>query len=339
MDSSKIIDEKTLSNYSSDNTVAERAKGLIAQQKEGWGLAQTNYNDLSKIEKNIFEFNKFRIILQFNPGRLVSSSARVDIRSIENRPCFLCTDNLPPEQKGFIYKDDYLILVNPFPIFEEHFTIPTLKHQPQEIANSFSNMLDLGKDLGKYFSVFYNGPKCGASAPDHLHFQACTKNIMPIENELNKTISDKGALLYEDTNSAVYGISGYLRNFFLINANKKESAILQFENLQTVIKDIFVTSDEPMMNIVVLFDETWKVLVFPRAKHRPAHYFLEGNDRLLISPAAVDFGGQLISPREEDFNKISKDDIKNIFTQTSISESVFDNIGSNYSSMAGKQRG
>ena len=339
MHSSKIIDKNILSKYSSDNTIAERAKGLIAQQKENWELAQNNYNDLSKIEKNIFEFNKFRIILQFNPGRLVSSSARVDIMSIENRPCFLCTDNLPPEQKGFIYKDDYLILVNPFPIFEEHFTIPTLKHQPQEIANSFSNMLDLGKDLGKYFSVFYNGPKCGASAPDHLHFQACTKNIMPIENELNKTISDKGALLYEDTNSAVYGISGYLRNFFLINANKKESAILQFENLQTVIKDIFVTSDEPMMNIVVLFDETWKVLVFPRAKHRPAQYFLEGNDRLLISPAAVDFGGQLIFPREEDFNKISKDDIKNIFTQTSISESVYDNIGSNYSAMAGKQRG
>ncbi len=339
MDSSKIIDEKTLSNYSSDNTVAERAKGLIAQQKENWGLAQKNYNDLNKIEKKHFQFDEFEIVVQFNPGRLVSSSAKVDTKSIEDRPCFLCTDNLPPEQKGFIYKDDYLILVNPFPIFEEHFTIPTLKHQPQEIANSFSNMLDLEKDLGKYFSVFYNGPKCGASAPDHLHFQACTKNIMPIENELNKIISDKGELLYEDANSAVYGISGYLRNFFLINADKKDSAILQFENLQTAIKDIFVTSDEPMMNIIVLFDETWKVLVFPRAKHRPAQYFLEGTDRLLISPAAVDFGGQLISPREEDFNKISKDDIKNIFTQTSISESVFDNIGSNYSALAGKQRG
>ncbi len=121
--------------------------------------------------------------------------------------------------------------------------------------------------------------------------------------------------------------------------NKKDSVILQFENLQKAIKDIFVTPDEPMMNVLVLFDEKWKVLVFPRAQHRPNQYFLKGNDKLLISPAAADFGGQLITPRKEDFNKITIDDIENIFAQTSTSEDILRQIGKNYSALASKQRG
>lgn len=339
MNNSKIIDENLLSNFSSSNIVAEKAKELITQQKENWPLAKSNYFNFSKVEKKIFEFDQFKIVVQFNPGRLVSSSAKVDADSIENRSCFLCADNLPSEQKGLIYKDKYIILVNPFPIFEEHFTIPTLKHQPQKIANSFSDMLDLAKDLGKYYSIFYNGPKCGASAPDHLHFQACAKNIMPIENELNNITADRGELFYEDANAVVYGINNYLRNLFLITSDKKDSAILQFNNLQTAIQNIFVTSDEPMMNVIVLFDKTWKVLVFPRVKHRPTQYFLEGNDKLLISPASVDFGGQLITPREEDFKKVTKNDIENIFAQTSISENTFRQIGNSYSALASKQKG
>lgn len=339
MNNSKIIDENLLSNYSSSNTVAEKAKGLITQQRENWPLAKSNYYNFSDVEKKTFEFDHFKIVVQFNPGRFVSSSAKVDADSIENRPCFLCVDNLPPEQKGLIYKSEYIILVNPFPIFEEHFTIPTLKHQLQNITNSFTDMLDLAKDLGKYYSIFYNGPKCGASAPDHLHFQACIKDIMPIENELNKITSDRRELFYENTDANVYGINNYLRNFFLITSDKKDSAILQFNNLQTAIKKIFAAHDEPMMNVIVLFDETWKVLVFPRAKHRSTQYFLEGNDKLLISPAAVDFGGQLITPREEDFNKVTKNDIKNIFIQTSISENIFRQIGNSYSALASKQKG
>ena len=157
---------------------------------------------------------------------------------------------------------------------------------------------------------------------------------MPIENELDKIISIKGLLLFEDDNTVVRGINKYLRNFFLIEADKKESAILQFNNLQTAIKNVLGTTDEPMLNIIVLYDKSWKILVFPRAKHRPDQYFAEGNNRLLISPAAVDFGGQLITPREEDFKKIAKDDIQNIFAQTSISENNFRTIGSNYSILA-----
>ncbi|VAX20148.1 putative glycosyltransferase - possibly involved in cell wall localization and side chain formation of rhamnose-glucose polysaccharide [hydrothermal vent metagenome] len=331
MDESKIIEEKLLSGYLSGNTYADKAKALIAQQKDSWNLVRNNYSDLEKIEKKVFEFDNFKIVVQFNPGRIVSSSAKVDSKSINDRPCFLCMDNLPSEQKGILYNNEYLILVNPFPIFEEHFTIPTLKHQPQQIANSFHNMLNLAEDLGKYYTVFYNGPKCGASAPDHLHFQACTKSVMPIENELKNLLSVKGNMLYENNEIAVYGISNYLRNFFMIECNDKQKAVLQFEILLKIIKSETGVSDEPMMNIIVLFNGKWKVLVFSRAKHRPSQYFLEGENRILISPAAVDFGGQLITPREEDFNNITKDDIVDIFSQTTLSDDLFNRICKKFS--------
>jgi len=337
MDKSKIIDDKVLDSYLTSNTLADKAKALVAQQKDAWELAKKNYSDLEKIEKKVFDFDQFKIVVQFNPGRIVSSSAKVDDKSIKERPCFLCVDNLPAEQKGILYNNEYLILINPFPIFEEHFTIPTVKHQPQQIAKSFHDMLNIAKDLGKYYSVFYNGPKCGASAPDHLHFQACTNKVMPIETELKNITSENGTLLFDENDTTVYAIGNYLRNLFVIESSSKENAVSQFETLYNIIQSETGSTDEPMMNIVVLYDGTWKILMFPRAKHRPSQYFIEGENRLLISPAAVDFGGQLITPREEDFNKITKDDIVDIFSQTTISEDLFRKIGEKYSNLVNRE--
>lgn len=335
---SKIISEEILARYFPGHAYADKAKALITQQKDSWGLVRKNYSDLEKIEKKVFKFNNFKIVVQFNPGRIVSSSAKVDDKSIKDRPCFLCADNLPSEQKGILYNNEYLILVNPFPIFEEHFTIPTIKHQPQQIAHSFPNMLSLAKDLGKYYSVFYNGPKCGASAPDHLHFQACTNNVMPIETELEDIIPEKSKLLYEENDLSVYRISNYLRNVFLIESSDEKKTITQFGVLQKTIQSETDSIGEPMMNIIAMFNKTWKILIFPRAKHRPFQYFLEDKSKMLISPAAVDFGGQLITPREEDFNKITKDDIKDIFAQTTISEDLSERIGKKYSASADRQK-
>ncbi|MEN8191579.1 MAG: DUF4922 domain-containing protein [Bacteroidota bacterium] len=330
MGSSKIIDDNILSDYTSGNTVADKVKGLIAQQKTSWELAGKNYSDLNNVERKTFEYDSFKIVIQFNPGRITSSSAKVDSKSIKERPCFLCVDNLPSEQKGLLYKDDYLILVNPFPIFKEHFTIPSLKHQPQSIASGFSNMLDLAKDLSKHYTVFYNGPKCGASAPDHIHFQACSKETMPIEKEIESVLREKENLLFSDSNTAVYGVENYLRYLFIIESKNKESALNHFNNLQSTFQNEANSTVEPMMNIIVLYDTSWKILVFPRAKHRPSQYFLEGKDRILSSPAAVDFGGLFITPRKEDFDKMSMSDIKDIFKQTSVQQDIFKNITENY---------
>ncbi|HNZ62580.1 MAG TPA: DUF4922 domain-containing protein, partial [Paludibacteraceae bacterium] len=152
-----------------------KVKNLFKEQVSEWDLAKKNYEDLKNVQIKSFSFGDFEIVVQFNPARIVSSGAKVDEKTIKERKCFLCKENLPPQQKG-VDAGEYSILVNPYPIFPEHFTIPRKEHIPQQIKPFFSDMLELAKSMDE-FVVFYNGPKCGASAPDHLHFQAGTKNF------------------------------------------------------------------------------------------------------------------------------------------------------------------
>jgi len=161
---SKIISDSKLDKYLLGSSKVQKVEALLKEQIDSWNLASKNYKDLSSEMKKEFYFDNFKIVLQFNPGRIVSSSAKVDAKSIKERPCFLCPNNLPAEQSGLLCNDKYLLLVNPFPIFEEHFTIPLFNHEPQEIHDNFSDMLVIAKELGEKYSLFYNGPKCGASA-------------------------------------------------------------------------------------------------------------------------------------------------------------------------------
>lgn len=329
MVNSKIISDLDLEKYLSGNSKANKANALLKMQIDSWDLAKTNYRDLASIKKKAFSFDGFDIQIQFNPGRIVSSSAKVDAKSIGERPCFLCPKNLPNEQKGLVCKNDYLLLVNPFPIFEEHFTIPHFNHNPQEIYSNFADMLFIAKELGEKYTLFYNGPQCGASAPDHMHFQASPKNAMPIENQdeyLNKS-SEK---IFQNDAVTVSVITHYLRNLFLIESNSIEQLTTEFQKLYASIKEITNSDFEPLMNIIVSFDESWRVYIFPRKAHRPKEFFLEGDDKILLSPAAVDFGGLLITPREEDFNKITKKDIISIFQQTTCDDATIEKIIKHY---------
>src|ERR1035437_1866816 len=164
--------------------LSNQARKLISDQKKDWDLARKNYDGLKKVKVKTFDFGHYKIEIQFNPERIVSSSAKVDAKSIEARPCFLCQKNLPPQQRGLAFDDDFIVLVNPFPIFPEHLTIPSIAHTDQRILGNFGSMLDLAEKLTD-FVIFYNGPKCGASAPDHLHFQAGNKGFLPIEKDYN----------------------------------------------------------------------------------------------------------------------------------------------------------
>ena len=157
---------------------------LISEQVTGWDLASKNYEGLRKVKVKTFYLGNYHIDIQFNPERIVSSAAKVDARSIEARPCFLCQENLPPQQRGLLLDDGYMVLVNPFPIFPKHLTIPNMLHTDQLILGNFESMLDLASRLDE-FIIFYNGPKCGASAPDHLHFQAGSKGFLPIEKDFS----------------------------------------------------------------------------------------------------------------------------------------------------------
>ncbi len=329
MHSSKIISDSKLSGFLSGNSKSEKVSALLKEQISSWALAKKNYQELGDIKKKIFDFESFKIVVQFNPGRMISSSAKVDAKSIKERPCFLCSNSLPNEQKGLKCDDKYLLLVNPFPIFEKHFTIPHIEHIPQEILPNFSSMLSIAKKLGDNYSLFYNGPKCGASAPDHMHFQASPKNEMPIEQEINSLINCSEVVLKNDL-VLVYSISNYLRNFFLIESDNNIAVQHEFTKLYSSIQKVNGVDNEPLLNIIVSFDKVWRVFIFPRKAHRPKEYFLEGSKKILLSPAAVDFGGLLITPRKEDFNKIEKEDIINIFEQTSVEEKLVQKIIEKY---------
>ncbi|WP_321436082.1 DUF4922 domain-containing protein [uncultured Bacteroides sp.] len=289
---------------------------LLQEQLNVWDVARNNYNALRQVRVKELDFGQFKVKVQFNPARIVSSSAKVDPKSIKERKCFLCEQNRPAVQKGLPFGDKYIILINPFPIFPKHLTIPACEHVDQRIQSRFGDMLDLAYNLDE-FTVFYNGPKCGASAPDHVHFQAGSKGFLPIEKEwnlfVNKTVSEQGS-------AKLFNLDGYQRGVLVIESNSKESAVELFGNIYASL-EIKPGEGEPMMNILAWFDtDKWIVCIFPRTLHRPSCYTAQGDDNILISPAAVDMGGVFITPLEKDFEKISAENISEILQEVCMDE-------------------
>lgn len=304
--------------------ISAQARQLIKDQQIEWELAGKNYAGLKNIKVKKLAFDGFDMEVQFNPERIRSSAAKVDAKSIKARPCFLCQKNLPKEQRGIPVLEHYLILVNPFPIFPEHLTIPNLRHVDQRIEDRFMDMLELSEVL-EDFTVFYNGPKCGASAPDHFHFQAGIKGFLPIENDYKKSI------IPHEVNT-IHGIdiiqwAGYLRTILTFSGKDKQELVSIFETLLGKLKKLQPEESEPMLNILASReDDLWTVHIFPRKLHRPWQFFEEGQKQILLSPASVDMGGMLITPREEDFAKISAIDVKDIFNQVCLHEKKVEQI-------------
>ena len=292
---------------------SKKARELIREQIGEWDLAAKNYASLKKVKIKTFDYGDYRIDIQFNPERIISSAAKVDAKSIESRPCFLCEKNLPPRQRGLYFKNEYIVLVNPFPIFPEHLTIPNISHTDQRIIGNFGSMLDLASGLND-FVLFYNGPKCGASAPDHLHFQAGIKGFLPIEVDFvnNKCCREVRTI----GNVTISHWPDYQRGIISLKSNDKDNLIECFNQIYSKLKILQPNDVEPMLNIIAIFEQgEWIIHIFPRTLHRPVQYFATGEKQIILSPASVDMGGVLITPREEDFIKISKEDIRDIFNQ------------------------
>jgi hypothetical protein len=297
---------------------SQSVSDLFTGQLSEWDLARENYRQLDNVKIRKIFFAEFEITVQFNPGRITSSAAKVDTRSIEARPCFLCEKNRPAEQRGIPYEQNYIILINPFPIFRRHLTIVSDTHIDQRIAGSFMTMLGLAQALPEYV-IFYNGPQCGASAPDHLHFQGGNKGFLPIEKDFeNKSLCRKVAV---DYGAELWSWQKYGRGIMTLKGTDKETLASTFENFYIKFAQTQPDRPEPMLNILAsCSDNTWIIHVIPRKLHRPACYFAEGEDKILLSPASVDIGGVFITPREEDFNKITSTDISGIFLQTCLTD-------------------
>lgn len=307
------------------NNYSEQVEKLIEQQLVVWQTPRDNYAALQNVEVKEFKVKRSTIKVQFNPARIVSSAAKVDNKSLKERKCFLCAANRPVVQEGIAWGENYTILINPFPIFPKHLTIPCNDHTDQRILARIGDMMAIAKDLPGY-TLFYNGPKCGASAPDHMHFQAGNRGFLGFETDYlaadkKEVISNAGATLSL--------LSGLANAAFLIEAVEIDAATELFVALYNAL-EIPEGEEEPMLNILCWSEEgKWKVAVFPRRKHRPACYSAEGDANILISPASVDMGGVFITPLEKDFKKITADDLEQILDEVCLDQSGVEKILNN----------
>ena len=292
---------------------------LLTEQLASWETARNNYAALSEVQVKELNVNGIPYKVQFNPARIVSSGAKVDAKSIQERKCFLCPANLPPVQKGIPFGGHYNILVNPFPIFPRHLTVSEVEHVDQRIAPRLGDMLDLAEALSAY-TIFYNGPRCGASAPDHAHFQAGNKGFMPIEKDWRVQVAGKVA---DYGKATLFYLDDAPRTTLVIESAEKEAAMKLFDAVYRSLP-VKLGEEEPMMNVLAMYEEgKWVVFIFPRALHRPACYTAQGEANLLSSPASVDLGGVFITPVEKDFAKITAEDIAQILSEVCLSETDF----------------
>ena len=317
------IDE--LKKYGPVKNLSEQARTLLLHQRETWSLAKNNYSGLKAVKERLIHFGDFKIRLQFNPERIRSSAAKTDQKSISERPCFLCEKNLPSAQKGIDFNGKYTILINPFPIFLCHLTIPLNEHKPQQIAGRFKEMLQLSKALDE-FTIFYNGPKCGASAPDHFHFQAGLKGLMPVNAEAKRIAHRYGETLLEDEKLKMIAVdTRYSRKFIFLESNDIDELEKQFNKIYHLLP-LRENETEPMMNILCSFKDDWEMVIFPREKQRPWQFFEQGTDQILMSPASAEMGGLAILPREKDFENIAANDLRSIFKQVTLSDKAFEKL-------------
>ena len=300
------------------------------RQLEMWEDARHRFRDLKHVEVRQLSD---QLKVQFNPARIVSTGAKIDKHTLGERPCFLCERNRPKEQMTKQIDDHFQLLVNPFPILPVHFTIPATKHQPQSIYRHYGEMHRL-LSLHSELMVFYNGPKCGASAPDHLHFQAGTSGVLPLQtnwHRLSRNLTDVISLTDEEKISV---LRDFLVPAFVIISKSEDSDEELFHRLYRSMP-MRGDESEPMMNIIAWRkgDEFISVVI-PREKHRPDAYFAEGEDQMMVSPGALDMAGLIITPREEDFSKINLDKATALLRECGISAEKMEAIVSNLKASA-----
>jgi hypothetical protein len=319
-----LIAPDQLARYGPVGSLADRCGTLLAQQRQTWELLRRGYDSLPSVRSRTYSYDGFRITTQFNPGRIISSSAKVDEKSIKERKCFLCAHNLPAGQRGFLYGDEHLVLGNPFPIFPEHLTIPHVEHRPQRILPILSTFLALTREVSPRYSVVYNGPRCGASAPDHMHIQLGTAGTMHCEEESASLPAQRRESLAQSPALRVSSLEGYLRTVILLEARDEGVMEEAFRRLHGGYQSLVNEPDEPLMNLVSFMREGRFVLaMFARSKHRPSHFFAEGEAKMLLSPAAVDVGGVVTLPLEKDFERVSADLLAAVFGEVSLGAEKF----------------
>jgi len=316
-DPTSILTQKIFADFDGGKDFPQLCLHLLLDQKSAWHDLREGCESLKNVRERDLPCKGFSIRLQLNPGRIKSSLADVSQKNANKRPCFLCLDHLPQEQKGILYRSEYLILCNPMPIFSSHFTVSHLDHRLQAIAEHIGTFLQLMVDLGPGWVILYNGPKCGASAPEHLHFQAARSGQMPIEKEIREW--DRLALVKEIDDVLLYRLNNLGREAILLEGSDPIAVERASKGFLNGLQNALLLNEEPMINIVGLYEERkWRLIVFPRRKHRPDAFFKEGNNRVVVSPGAIDMGGLVITPVKHDFERLNGDAVEGIYKEVSL---------------------
>ena len=293
------------------------------EQLNEWKEAESRYLNLKQVVVKELSDDEIKINVQFNPNRITSTAADISKQALKERPCFLCPENRPKQQRSLTIVNKYELLVNPFPILPIHFTVPLKNHYPQSIVNNYLDMMEIADQLQKFF-IFYNGPRCGASAPDHMHFQIGARGVLPLERDWDRVYKINRSRIYPITDEEFIEITKiehtaddtgiflarYICPVFIIVTRTTRANEFLFRKLFQAMPDEDVHK-EPMMNILAWnmksnSDGNKRIVsvIIPRKKHRPECYFKQGEEQCLVSPGALDMGGLIITPREEDFQKM-----------------------------------
>jgi len=287
----------------------EAIEQLFERQIRAWPRLAKGIQGLAQARTRPVRIDWFDVFIRHIPHRVASTTAAVDQESIAKRPCFLCTANLDPEEEGLEFCAGFTLYCNPFPIVERHLTIVCKEHGVQQISRQFGNMLDIAASLPGYF-VVYNGPECGGSAPDHMHFQAGVRKLFPIENDLRKA------------NGIV--VPNYARNVFVFRDRDRSSLVERMNRAIELLANATGKRPEPLINIALYCEKgEWVVCLFPRGKHRP-EVFRRGE--LTVSPASIDLCGIFVVPFEKDFEKITGDNVASIFREVTLPDNVFQEV-------------
>lgn len=318
----------------------EEVMQLIESQLESWPEVKERFDSLhEKVEVKALENEEVELAVQFNPARIISTGAKIESTAIQQRPCFLCDLNRPLVQAALSAEGAYQVLINPFPILPRHLTIPSRRHIPQEMGEHLAAFCRMTAQLPN-FLLFYNGARSGASAPDHMHFQAGARGIVPLERDWAKyegrlerlyplsteEVAEVEEAGYSDNRAGIYLLKGYACPAFVVLGEQSAKGLHLLHKLFDVTPNAR-GQHEPDMNILSWMDHSNTAheplmvnVVFMRSKHRPECYHLEGAKQLLVSPGAIDMGGLIITPRAEDFAAITAEKAMGILREVTLPE-------------------
>ena len=283
---------------------------MFSRELNAHGRAFLNYEALAGVEVKDMTIDGFPAKLFFNPARVRSVMADVSPEALQQRACFLCPDGVEENQLTHNWESPtghtYYIRVNPFPIFSPHFTVSSSVHERQELLPHLESMLHLAKELPE-MTIFYNGPMCGASAPDHMHFQAVPRHSLPIEDHFSTNYAN--AILVQETDLQSHLAA--VKRVLAMGTIPEEAS----QTGSLTIGASHAEEYEPRWNIVTWYEDMWHTVIFFRRESRPMCFFAPEEERILFSPATVEMAGIGIVANRESFDRLTPARLRDIIRE------------------------